>query len=131
VPLKLWTKVLPCRLRYAPPHGCTAALNGPTTHHTAPHGTVPPRTELYHPHLDVVYVTVAVRLLPQLLHDGVDVSHLAGVEGEQSLLQGLSMTGGGTGVQSFPLQECRPDVVVHRSVRQQGAVCVNGGLLVV
>ena len=39
--------------------------------------------------LDVVNVLVAVRLLPQLLDDLVDVSHLGSVERQQSLLKRL------------------------------------------
>lgn len=41
------------------------------------------------PHLDVVDVLVAVRLLPQLLHNLVDVCHFGGVERQQRLLQRL------------------------------------------
>ena len=42
-------------------------------------------------HLDVVDVLVAVRLLPQLLDNLVDVGHLGGVEGQQRLLQCLQV----------------------------------------
>ena len=45
------------------------------------------RLDLY-----VVNVLIAVRLLPQLLDDLIDVRHLGGVEGQQRLLQGLHHT---------------------------------------